>query len=573
MTGGGPMSSIGQRSNRLPVRTTWRDSWKLCLLTISLAGMQLTWTVELGYGTPYLLSLGMKRSLISLVWLAGPLSGLIMQPLVGAFSDRCTSRFGRRRPFMIGGTLVVILGLLLIGWTKEIANTLSDDQVRASSLSVIIAVFAFYLVDFAVNTVQATIRALIVDVLPADKQEQGNAWAGGMIGAGSIGGYFLGMVNLVSTFPYFGNTQMKVLCMFAAIALFGTVAITCLTTGERSFDAPTASDTSLTTLFNPCRILLIIYQQFSAISRQLIRTMRQLPTSIQRICNTQFFAWIGWFPFLFYSTTWIAELANSSSESIALQDMQQQQQQQQQQDTVGESTRAGSFAFLLHSIVSLATACLLPMTVAIGPHPSKLTATSSGEYTHDLDLAIHSYPTIFASAVWYATVLIAICGISWAIMMWAPFALIGEIVNSSADHYTSKEEEALHVTHPVSAHLSSLTGGANGHQQQNVIEDDDFMGPMIDGRRLSDCAGEILGIHNIYVVIPQFVSTFVSSILFALFDHYTTTSEQHDVASTTSNDEASSTSSHSPAAIGWILRLGGISVLYAAYLSTKIRSA
>jgi solute carrier family 45 protein 1/2/4 len=60
--------------------------------------------------------------------------GLIMQPLVGAFSDRCTSRFGRRRPFMIGGTVVVILGLLLIGWTKEIANTLTSDQERVSTI-------------------------------------------------------------------------------------------------------------------------------------------------------------------------------------------------------------------------------------------------------------------------------------------------------------------------------------------------------------------------------------------------------------------------------------------------------
>lgn len=69
--------------------------------------------------TPYLLQLGLTKSRTSLVWLAGPLSGLIMQPLVGVIADRCTSRFGRRRPFMAYGSLVVCCCLFLLGWTSE----------------------------------------------------------------------------------------------------------------------------------------------------------------------------------------------------------------------------------------------------------------------------------------------------------------------------------------------------------------------------------------------------------------------------------------------------------------------
>ncbi|KAJ2793616.1 hypothetical protein H4R21_005823, partial [Coemansia helicoidea] len=49
-------------------------AWQLTALTVLLAGIQFVWTVELGYGTPYLLSLGLSKPLMTLVWMAGPLS-------------------------------------------------------------------------------------------------------------------------------------------------------------------------------------------------------------------------------------------------------------------------------------------------------------------------------------------------------------------------------------------------------------------------------------------------------------------------------------------------------------------
>ncbi|KAJ2438675.1 hypothetical protein GGF42_008219, partial [Coemansia sp. RSA 2424] len=91
-------------------------------LTVALGGLQFVWSVETGFGSLYLLSLGMKKSLVSLVWLAGPLSGLITQPLVGILSDNCTAKLGRRRPYIIGSTAVVVLCLAVIGWTRELTG-------------------------------------------------------------------------------------------------------------------------------------------------------------------------------------------------------------------------------------------------------------------------------------------------------------------------------------------------------------------------------------------------------------------------------------------------------------------
>jgi hypothetical protein len=56
------------------------------------------------------------------VFLAGPLSGLIVQPVVGAVSDACRSRLGRRRPFIIGGCVISSVAVLIFGRTREVAG-------------------------------------------------------------------------------------------------------------------------------------------------------------------------------------------------------------------------------------------------------------------------------------------------------------------------------------------------------------------------------------------------------------------------------------------------------------------
>lgn len=86
------------------------------------------------YCTPYLLQLGLTKSKLSLVWIAGPLSGLIMQPVVGILADRSTSKFGRRRPVMIGGTILVSMCLMVLGWTREIVALFVSDEALVSPL-------------------------------------------------------------------------------------------------------------------------------------------------------------------------------------------------------------------------------------------------------------------------------------------------------------------------------------------------------------------------------------------------------------------------------------------------------
>lgn len=147
---------------------------------------RFTWGIEMTYCTPYLLNLGLTKSMVSLVWIAGPLSGLIMQPVVGVVADRSKSKYGRRRPFMVAGTAIVSVSLILLGWTKEIVGLFVEDQTAKRRATITLAVLCIYAVDFAINAVQASCRSLIVDTLPISKQQLGSAWASRMIAIGHL---------------------------------------------------------------------------------------------------------------------------------------------------------------------------------------------------------------------------------------------------------------------------------------------------------------------------------------------------------------------------------------------------
>lgn len=101
--------------------------------------------------TPYLLSLGLSKGQTSLVWVAGPLSGLIVQPIIGVVADESTSKWGRRRPIIVVGSIIVALSLLVLGFTKEIVASLGFLPETARILTIMLAVLSLYSVDFAIN--------------------------------------------------------------------------------------------------------------------------------------------------------------------------------------------------------------------------------------------------------------------------------------------------------------------------------------------------------------------------------------------------------------------------------------
>ncbi|KAJ7253140.1 hypothetical protein C8J57DRAFT_1722537 [Mycena rebaudengoi] len=164
MTGGfGPLASSAPDGSRWKghARVLGPSYTLLPTLTVGLLGLQIFWSVEMSYVSPYLLSLGLSPR-TSLVFLAGPLPELVVQPLIGALADGSTSRWGHRSP----------AAATVTAWASS-AN---------ERLTVALAVLTIFIIDFAANAVKATDRALLVDRPPPSGQAAGNACAALMLG-------------------------------------------------------------------------------------------------------------------------------------------------------------------------------------------------------------------------------------------------------------------------------------------------------------------------------------------------------------------------------------------------------
>jgi solute carrier family 45 protein 1/2/4 len=95
---------------------------------------------------------------MALVWIAGPLSGSLVQPYIGIRSDNCRLSWGKRKPFMLGGTVATILSLLSLAWAREIVGGfiglfgLKRESEFVKISIIIFAVLFVYILDFAINT-------------------------------------------------------------------------------------------------------------------------------------------------------------------------------------------------------------------------------------------------------------------------------------------------------------------------------------------------------------------------------------------------------------------------------------
>lgn len=243
---------------------------------------------------PYLISLGLSKSLTALVWVAAPLCGVVVQPFVGALSDQSRLRWGRRKPFIVGGAVGTVISMLILAWVDEIVCCLSKACGRDGgghcmrTLVVLTAVFWVYALNIAIQPLQTGLRALIVENCPAHQQTQASATASCLMGIGNIVGYLAGFTDLPHTLPLNGGTQFQGLCLIASFSLAASVTISCLLVFEKD---PRSSSPSLidASTGNPIR--------------HLIRCVKVLPPNIRKVCHVQFWAWMGWFPFLYYKTT------------------------------------------------------------------------------------------------------------------------------------------------------------------------------------------------------------------------------------------------------------------------------
>jgi len=188
-------------------------------------GLQIGFGLQNANASRIFQSLGANVDTLALFWLAGPVTGLIMQPIIGYMSDKTWGRFGRRRPYFFIGAILASIALVLM----------------PHSPALWIAVSSLWILDASLNISMEPFRAFVGDKLSSKQRTLGYAMQGLMIGAG---GWFASKLpnfltsSGVSNTADIGSVPDSVTYAFAigAMLLFGSVLWTILTSNEYSPD-------------------------------------------------------------------------------------------------------------------------------------------------------------------------------------------------------------------------------------------------------------------------------------------------------------------------------------------------
>jgi maltose/moltooligosaccharide transporter len=205
-----------------PRLTRWAI-WNMC---VGFFGIQIGFGLQNANTSRIFQTLGAEVDSLAILWIAAPLTGLLVQPIIGHFSDRTWGRLGRRRPYFLVGAILTTLALLVMPnspWLWVAASTL-------------------WVMDASINVTMEPFRAFVGDNLPEEQRTTGYAMQSFFIGAGAVFASCLpwllsNVFHVASTAPE-GVIPDSVRISFyvGAVALLAAVSWTVFTTREYSPD-------------------------------------------------------------------------------------------------------------------------------------------------------------------------------------------------------------------------------------------------------------------------------------------------------------------------------------------------
>ncbi|KAF5017641.1 hypothetical protein F66182_10406, partial [Fusarium sp. NRRL 66182] len=374
----------------------------LLLLTCPSLGLQVCWFLLQSSGTPYLRFLGMSPSSISLAWALGPIFGAFTQPIFGQLSDELNHPLGRRKPVMIVGALTTVMSTLLMACAPELTrlftNTTAADpwQPRALAVACLVTILLM------LNVYAVGVRAIVVDACPPSQQPAAAAWSMRWNVVGSVllsAAGFVSTTQLPETDPV---AAFRTLACVSAVCSTVTVGLVCRFVPQETTPPLPKSGSGIRQICAMC------------LPGELARRWRQLPPLTGRVCGVQLVGWFGWFPVLYYMSTYAYETALYES-------LQTQNLKPSSRETHAKPYPL--YASLSFSLGTLLSTLLLSLLSHIHTvlHPRnlpRLWLLSQLLATISLLLTI-PFQTSTASLI-----LLFLIGSTWAVTMWIPFALI-----------------------------------------------------------------------------------------------------------------------------------------------------
>lgn len=321
-------------------RQDFRGLWNI---SFGYFGIQLAFALQNANVSRIFQSLGSAVDDLAFLWIAGPVTGLIVQPLIGYYSDRTWGRLGRRRPYFLAGA--VLAGLALVG----LPNT---------GLLLLAAAF-LWMLDASLNVAMEPFRAFAGDMTPDDQRAQAFAFQTWFIGAGAVVGSLapalFNWLGIANTAPE-GIIPPSVRYSFylGAAAMVLAVGWTVLRVREYSPDEMAAFEADATAPIAPeheplvyprsgpawvaVGAVLVAIVAALGLDRQLyvlgtglavfgaiqigvrataargalahiVSDLVQMPAQMKQLALAQFFTWIGFFIVWIYTTPVVTEQA------------------------------------------------------------------------------------------------------------------------------------------------------------------------------------------------------------------------------------------------------------------------
>jgi len=266
---------------------------KLQIFNMSMGffGIQFGFALQNGNASRILQTFGADVEHLSLFWLAAPLTGMIVQPIIGHYSDRTWNRFGRRRPYFMVGAILTAIALILMPNSAVLSGLMPPIIIGAGMLMIM---------DASINVAMEPFRALVADKLPDSQRSFGFSTQTFLIGAGAITGswlpYILSEYAGVSKIAAEGQIPNNVIYSFyvGAAILIAAIMWTVLTTKEYSPEEMESFHTTPVEEDKPA--LLSILKDFAT-----------MPLTMKQLGLVQFFSWFALFSMWVFTTPAVAQ--------------------------------------------------------------------------------------------------------------------------------------------------------------------------------------------------------------------------------------------------------------------------
>ncbi len=349
--------------------------WQIWNMSFGFLGIQFGWNLQMSNMSAIYEYLHAKPDQIPILWLAAPLTGLIVQPIIGHLSDHTWNRLGRRRPYILTGAILSSVALIVM-------PTCSLLWMAAGLL---------WILDASINISMEPFRAFVADMLPDEQHTRGFATQSFMIGLGaSVASALpwilshLFRVSTVSTAAQAIPSSVRYSFWMGAVAFIGAVLWTVLTTEEYP---PAAS---------AARVEKPPLSSIFAAIAHMPRTMKQLAA-------VQFCTWLGLFWMWLYFPVAVAHNVFGADNP--------------QSPAYTEGIEWGGVCFSCYSVVTFLYAMLLPVIAArLGPRLTHVVSLLAGALGLISVIFIHLPDLLLLSMVGI--------GMAWASILSMPYAIL-----------------------------------------------------------------------------------------------------------------------------------------------------